>query len=168
VSLAADLLDQAEHLATRERSRPKQASLRRSISTAYYSLFHLLIEDASRSLVGGSRLAVAVARSFEHQAIKTAATAMGDLSRKPTVPHWLRAHVDAPISPELVVICDAFVNLQDQRHRADYDTSASFTRLEANGFVNLARMAHALWGAHRTTHNGHVLMLASAKLLRAR
>jgi len=43
MSLAADLLEQAAHLASRERGRPRQVSLRRAISTAYYSLFHLVI-----------------------------------------------------------------------------------------------------------------------------
>ena len=43
MTLAADLLKQAERLAKLEPKRPKQASLRRSISAAYYSLFHLLM-----------------------------------------------------------------------------------------------------------------------------
>ena len=168
MTLAADLLDQADHLAGRERGRPKQASLRRAISSAYYSLFHLIVEDASRFLVGGSRLLPSVARSFDHQAVRAAAAALGDISRKPTQAHWLRVHVDAPISPELTLVCDAFVDLQEQRNKADYDVGASFTRLEANGFVNLARNAHSLWPSQRGTHNAHALILVSAKLLRAR
>lgn len=39
MSLHADLLKQARHLATKERRRPSQASLRRAISAAYYALF---------------------------------------------------------------------------------------------------------------------------------
>ncbi|WP_309722581.1 hypothetical protein [Armatimonas sp.] len=54
MSLAHDLLEQAEHLAKRERGRPKQASLRRAVSTAYYALFHLLLEDAALQAVPGS------------------------------------------------------------------------------------------------------------------
>jgi len=41
------LLEQAHHLAKRERNRPRQASLRRAVSTAYYALFHLLISEAA-------------------------------------------------------------------------------------------------------------------------
>ena len=37
MSLHADLLAQAEHLAQLESGRPKQASLRRAISSAYYA-----------------------------------------------------------------------------------------------------------------------------------
>ena len=48
--LHGDLLEQAEHLARREKQRPKQASLRRAISTAYYALFHLLVDAGTRSV----------------------------------------------------------------------------------------------------------------------
>ncbi len=47
MSLASDLLDQAGTLAGLDPLKPKQASLRRAISAAYYSLFHLLIDDAA-------------------------------------------------------------------------------------------------------------------------
>jgi hypothetical protein len=91
VSVASDLLDQAAHLAALERGRPKQASLRRAISSAYYSLFHLILEDASRHLVGGSRLRATVARSFEHQAVRAAAVSMGD---GPWLRHEFRCKLD--------------------------------------------------------------------------
>lgn len=41
-----DLLEQAYDLAQKEATDPKQASLRRAVSTAYYALFHLLVEEA--------------------------------------------------------------------------------------------------------------------------
>jgi hypothetical protein len=53
VGLAHDLLQQANHLATYEGANPSQASLRRAVSTAYYALFHLLIEDG-RAMAGFS------------------------------------------------------------------------------------------------------------------
>ena len=168
MTLAADLLDQAAHLAALERGRPKQASLRRAISSAYYSVFHLIVEDASRYLVAGSRLRPAVARSFEHQAVRAAAEAVGAVSRKPTGAHWFRPHLNDPISPELSFICDMFIDLQERRHKADYDTGATFTRLQAGGAVGLARHTQLLWPQQRNTHNAHAFILASAKLLRAR
>ena len=48
--LPEGLLEQAQHLVKREPKRPKQASLRRAISTAYYALFHLLIFRGSAQL----------------------------------------------------------------------------------------------------------------------
>ncbi len=52
MALAQDLLEQAQHLAVYEGSNPSQAALRRSISTAYYALFHLLVEDAAQRWQG--------------------------------------------------------------------------------------------------------------------
>lgn len=51
-ALHAQLLHQARHLAIKEPSRPQQASLRRAVSTAYYALFHFLIDEACRIWVG--------------------------------------------------------------------------------------------------------------------
>ncbi|MYK85141.1 MAG: hypothetical protein F4025_01730 [Synechococcus sp. SB0669_bin_7] len=51
MSLAADLLQQARHLINRDLRRPRQANLRRSISTAYYSLFSLLVDAAAVAMV---------------------------------------------------------------------------------------------------------------------
>ena len=47
MALASDLLEQAYHLACREPKRPRQASLRRAVSTSCYALFHLLISEAT-------------------------------------------------------------------------------------------------------------------------
>lgn len=43
-----DLLQQAYDLASKEPENPKQTSLRRAVSTAYYALFHLLIDEGCR------------------------------------------------------------------------------------------------------------------------
>ena len=51
LELARDLLEPADRL--ERRGRPKQVRLRRSISTAYYSLFSLLTEEAATMMVGG-------------------------------------------------------------------------------------------------------------------
>ncbi len=54
MAFADDLLEQAYHLANKD-AQPTQASLRRAVSTAYYALFHLLIDDAvSKWAVSGS------------------------------------------------------------------------------------------------------------------
>ena len=46
MGVAQDLLLQADALATYEVS-PTQASLRRAVSTAYYALFHRVVQDAA-------------------------------------------------------------------------------------------------------------------------
>ncbi len=64
MSLASDLLDQASILADLDPMKPKQASLRRAISAAYYSVFHLLIDDGARRNTANAMLQTYVARSF--------------------------------------------------------------------------------------------------------
>jgi uncharacterized protein (UPF0332 family) len=47
MALADELIDQAYHLLSLDHPKPpKQVNLRRAVSAAYYSLFHLLIDEA--------------------------------------------------------------------------------------------------------------------------
>src|SRR5437773_5383463 len=68
--IGRDLVAQARMLASREPRRPKQATLRRSVSTAYYGLFHFLIEESTALLFGGGQADAAfrhlAARAFVH------------------------------------------------------------------------------------------------------
>src|SRR5947209_5185965 len=69
MAFADDLLEQAYHLANMDIGRPKQASLRRAVSTAYYALFHLLIDEAvgNWSVI---RQRSILARMFDHGKMK--------------------------------------------------------------------------------------------------
>ena len=66
------LLELSESLleGTSERGRPDPAKLRRSISTAYYALFSLLVEAGAAALAGtgpqSKELRAILARIFEH------------------------------------------------------------------------------------------------------
>jgi hypothetical protein len=75
MGLSQDLLDLADHLSRRERRKPKQASLRRAVSTAYYALFHLLIEDATKRWSGHKNSRIGLARAFEHSNMDRASKA---------------------------------------------------------------------------------------------
>jgi hypothetical protein len=68
---AQDLLEQSAHLANREPRRPRQASLRRAVSTAYYALFHLLIQEATRNWKRVQQRPL-LAKAFEHGRMKGA------------------------------------------------------------------------------------------------
>jgi len=151
VSLHGDLLEQAAHLAKRETKRPKQASLRRSVSTAYYALFHLLVSEATgRLLTGTSRAHMkdVVARAFDHAEMNAAASqfAKGTPDRK--VMALLGTSV---VSPDLAAVARTFVDLQEFRHEADYNVGRRFTRVEANDKVGQARLAFEAWGRVRGT-----------------
>ena len=71
MAYADDLLEQAQHLAKREKNKPRQASLRRAVSTAYYALFHLLIAEAALNWKRAHQRHL-FARSFEHARMKQA------------------------------------------------------------------------------------------------
>lgn len=78
MALSRDLLAQARILATREPKKPKQASLRRAVSTSYYALFHFLSEEAAILLVGAAHGDLSLRnlsrRAFEHGKMKTVCT----------------------------------------------------------------------------------------------
>ena len=48
--LADDLLEDARHLAAKGDAEKRISCVRRAVSTAYYAIFHLLIEDAANTL----------------------------------------------------------------------------------------------------------------------
>jgi uncharacterized protein (UPF0332 family) len=116
MALADDLLEQAQHLATREPKRPRQASLRRAISTADYSLFHLLIAATILNWKHPHQRAH-VAREFDHRSMK-------DASNK---------------------ILKAFVELQQHRHAADYNYAKRWTKTEAQTDIDTAIAAFQSW-----------------------
>lgn len=75
MSLQRDLLRQARQLALHEPRRPRQASLRRAVSAAYYAVFHLLLDAVSREVVSGSDhdlLRQTVSRAVTHAEMKKA------------------------------------------------------------------------------------------------
>ncbi len=134
-ALSSDLLARARHLACREPRRPKRASLMRSISGSYYALFHYLIDESTRIIVGGSNsrkeLRQFAGRAFVHRHMRTVCR---EFTR--TVPH---NNLLRPIWPKLGVATNAqvqllafnFILLQRDRHEADYDLTAILTRQRA-------------------------------------
>lgn len=158
MSLHDDLLEQAAHLASRERKRPKQASLRRAISTAYYSLFHLLAEEGTKA-VRPAAVRGHVRRLYEHGNM-TAVCKTWALGTIANLPAQTAALVTPPIAPEMRAVAAAFVDLQMARHRADYDLSQPFTRVEALSHVGRAEQAFSDWRATKTTSNAAIFLAA--------
>ncbi len=166
MSLASDLLDQASILTELDRMKPKQASLRRAISAAYYSIFHLLVDDGARRITTNTTLQPYVARSFQHTSVKDSANKVIEQSK--VAPPWPAPLFAASIEPELIRVCTTFVDLQSLRHSADYNTAASFKRAEVVAAISRAQAAHQDWALLRTSENATIFLLYSAKLLPAR
>ncbi|MBV8708455.1 MAG: hypothetical protein JO182_06125 [Acidobacteriaceae bacterium] len=131
----------ADHLSRRERRKPKQASLRRAISTAYYALFHLLIEEATKRWSGHKDSRIGLARAFEH-------TNMDKASKAFQKSNWQGFDDNnVAIPSDLQKVALAFTILQAERHRADYSYAARFTRAGVRGRVKQAQRAFEHWAA---------------------
>jgi hypothetical protein len=125
-----DLLEQATKLATLDARRPKQANLRRAISSAYYAMFHLLVDEACRVQIGAQHnqapFRQVLGRAFAHGAMKEACRSFGGGTLKKGVAKGLPAPFVIP--PEIRELANAFVELQERRHLADYDLTERFRR----------------------------------------
>lgn len=119
--------------------RPRSVWLRRAVSTAYYALFHAICLEAAQHLLPSGRTdhQLAMARAFGHREIKTCC-------------EWIagrRGGIQGPVLPivrglkagSVVDVADSFCDLQEARHRADYDHLALFPKATASALVLDAR-----------------------------
>jgi len=152
MSFAQDLLEQAEHLANRDGANPKQASLRRAVSTAYYALFHLLIDEA----VGHwsvARHRGRLARTFDHGSMKRVCD------------DYVKSFYKAgkPASELLLKeVAQTFSELQLRRHTADYDNSYVWTRALAQEWIDRTGIAFTYWDTIRTQDESQDFLLSSS------
>jgi hypothetical protein len=135
MAFAEDLLEQAYHLARRERTKPRQGSLRRAVSTAYYALFNLLIREATGNWKGNAQRA-RLARAFEHGKMRRASDG---------VVHLKFPGQDKQTVADLKKVAAAFASLQEARHIADYDGSRKWSRTDALRTVNQAAATFRIW-----------------------
>ena len=103
------LLLAAEDLCRRTARRPRDAFMRRAVSTAYYAVFHALARMCADQLIGGSNAKTTAwgrtYRALDHRAAKSA----------------LQGEEAASLDPSLAGFGLLFGQLQDRRHQADYD-----------------------------------------------
>ena len=139
MAIAADLLTLAEHLTVPAATDPEQAWLRRSISTAYYALFHLLIGEASQRWTGSPASRLGLERAFKHDQMK-------EVSRTVATGSWKGwSTPKLPIPSDLREVADLFVKLQDARHEADYSNEKSWTQSDVAAMIDEARIAFQKW-----------------------
>ena len=137
MAFADDLLRDAHHLAGRGGQNPKQSSLRRAVSTAYYALFHLLIAD----FVSNWRLTdqrARLGRMFEHRKMSGAVLKLQD-KKNPTA-----------VEAELQKVISAFAPLQEDRYKADYDVGWIWSRTDVTNTLAIAEDAFKRWRSIRT------------------
>lgn len=132
-----DLIVTARRLARANPSKPRQADLKRAISTAYYATFHALAGLCADLFIGtgGDRSRPAwrqVYRALEHGFAKNACSQAVNLGFPPGVQNF----------------ANSFVRLQEERHRADYDPDARYSRAETQ--LLIANADQAISGLRRS------------------
>ena len=147
------LLEQSRELAGQYKGRPRQANLRRAVSGAYYSLFHLLCDDAAGTFIGkgskDAKMRGLMTRAFVHTQLRQACLDVGTRTPSPILQPFFAA-LNPLGSPELQRLARAFVELQSRRHRADYDLSIPFTRAEVLLLLQDAQQARDDWNTLKT------------------
>ena len=117
--LPADLIAMARELVNQD--QPRQAHLKRAMSTAYYAMFHSLCRNCADSLVGPEGSPERSRRAW-NQAYRAVEHGYAKNQCKDKVMD------DFPETIRNFAI--HFVRLQELRHEADYDPAISFTRQE--------------------------------------
>ena len=102
-----------------DRGRPRQAFLKRAISTAYYAMFHCLSASNANVLIGASRRTsdawMAAYRQLEHRM----AYSRCDQASVASFPAAVRS------------FADTLRKLKESREEADYNPAATFSRFDA-------------------------------------
>ena len=134
--LADDLLEDARHLAAKGDAENRESCMRRAISTAYYAVFHLLTEDFVSHWPFDDQRA-RLARMFNHQKMRDAG--------------FLPKDKNSPTSAEtaLMKVKSAFVELQGNRHRADYDLAWSIAGTDVADAIRFAEEIFVKWRSIR-------------------
>ena len=115
-----------------------EIDLRRAVSAAYYGLFHALSnESASLVTSDNAVLRNQVRRSFNHRTMRSVCDTLVRGQSRALPPPYDRLMPET-IDPYLFAVAEAFVELQEARHTADYDLQATFSRNEATRLTALA------------------------------
>ncbi|WP_143087197.1 hypothetical protein [Geodermatophilus ruber] len=170
-----ELIELADELAGRNSGagKPKTIRLRRSISSAYYAVFHELSFRATSRLLGSTgwgSTEAAVTRWITHTDLADLTTAVATGTGRGAKALKLALGV---VHPDVTRIAQAFVDLQDARHRADYDDTFDVSKAVALSFVDLAgdavRRSGALIDADDATYSRFLaLAMGGVKVARTR
>lgn len=136
----AELLEAARQLLSRkpgQRGKLPVARIRRSISTAYYALFHFILDEAALRIVGtGNGLRVRrrlFIRAITHSGMRVALEKIqGQAINPPLAPFF----GDADIAPAFARnLAKAFADAHAKRQSADYDLNEPLMENDARRIV---------------------------------
>jgi uncharacterized protein (UPF0332 family) len=137
------LLEQAERLTVPTAPGPaRQVDLRRAISSAYYAVFHFVLGEAADEFVGRTKRTAPryalVYRSVDHRAFKTLCEHVRTSTPAPKIRAFLPP---STADTKLQEFAEAFLELQQKRHSADYDPSIQVKTSDALLAISVARSA---------------------------
>lgn len=160
MDLAWDLLVQARRLAELDSGKPKQANLRRAVSSAYYALFHLFIAEFVRKVLTGHQKALMdrVSRSFNHPDMLKVCRQW----QQSVLPQTLADLMERAADPRFNAIAKTFVDLQEARHEADYDVSARLSRSETLARIRDVELAFDNCNAIRNSDQAITFLVSLA------
>lgn len=119
-----------------------QVNLRRAVSTAYYALFHFVINEAT-SVWSHDETRPVLARVFEHGRMKALCDKTCG-SIKDLTPFDQRTSDD-----HLRAFAKIFIRAQQAREDADYDTTSQWTLANVVDHIELIAEAIRSWEAIR-------------------
>lgn len=172
MAYSGDLLELAKHLASPELAAPRQAHLRRAVSTAYYALFHLLVSEATLNWAR-PELRSELGRFFAHGKMKSAS-----VLRRSELDALFKKHHDAQkkinnasverrsglealfekdlfpshelaVLKSLRLVAHTFIDMQQKREIADYDIGKEWDQTEVNKRIGAVEAAFEGWNSIR-------------------
>lgn len=158
------LLHQADELGGRDagRGRPSPTDLRRSVSSAYYALFHQICLAAADLLFAeeADRIKLTAVRWIDHRDVKYVCESVTRVASVPGTTSGLDTpRAQAPsvwrlltsdqgggsygqaVPSELAKVSQVFPRLQDARHEADYDHLQRISKQQVLSHADDARSA---------------------------
>jgi len=160
----ADLLAVARLLLTPGVLPPSDAQLRRAVSTAYYALFHRILQAAASRFMGANKESSAgytlIYRSFDHRTMRTVCEGLDTSTLRDSLKRHL---VRNAVSQDMRDFANTFSVLQDARHLADYDPKAVFLSADVFSLVGSATTAMEAFDRIETDEKADVLALMLGK-----
>jgi hypothetical protein len=147
MAYADELLEVGRLLAASHPGEAHQPSLRRALSTAYYALFHLLIEDAIGPC-SDAHLKYSLSRMFDHGprrqvCDKTTSELNSFFEKKPP------DGPDRRFNEHLATVAEAFSQGQHNRNDADYNRSKVWDTEQVATLIDDIEEAFQSWRAIR-------------------
>jgi uncharacterized protein (UPF0332 family) len=118
-----------------------EAEKRRCISTAYYAVFHLVVEQVAKKFVPGNNHAQnMVRRAVAHTLLKDICGQMVNLHKQRATPgSWRNAGYEDTVASELANLATLLCDLQKWREIADYDLAKEVSQAEAESQLQRAQ-----------------------------